>query len=275
VDGIKLDRGQNYPMTVTPPSGRDPRAMHNYHAYLMVKTFAEALREVRGNDYQLTPRAGWTGTQSWTVKWPGDMDSDFSHDQGLPAVIRAQSSAGLTGFAFWGSDIGGYGSNLSKEVFIRWMEHGVFSPLMQIPGKGNHWDAPFSWDDETTQIYKFYARLRENMLPYIMDQACLAHETGTPMARHLAWNWPDDPEVHSRDYEYLFGEDLLVACIISGSNTREVYLPDGEWIDFWNRHRTIQGPATITETIPLSKIPLYIRKDASFDFKLPEVKLPE
>jgi len=275
VDGIKLDRGQNYPLNVTPPSGRDPRAMHNYHAYLMVKTFAEALQEVRGKDYQLTPRAGWAGTQAWTEKWPGDMDSDFSHDQGLPAVIRAQSAAGLTGFAYWGSDIGGYGSRTPKTVFVRWLEHGVFSPIMQTPGKGDHNNSPFSWDDETTRIYKFYAQLRQKMIPYIVRQAEIAHTTGTPMVRHLAWSWPDDPEVHSKDYEYMFGEDLLVACIISESNTREVYLPAGTWVDFWNRDRTIQGPTTLTVTMPLSKIPLYIRKNATFDFELPDVQLPE
>jgi hypothetical protein len=84
VDGVKLDRGQSYPLNVTPPSGRDPRAMHNHHGYLMVKTYAEALQEARGRDYQLTPRAGAAGTQSWTVKWPGDMDSDRD-SRGVPA----------------------------------------------------------------------------------------------------------------------------------------------------------------------------------------------
>jgi alpha-D-xyloside xylohydrolase len=274
VDGVKLDRGQNYPLNVTPPSGRDPRAMHNYHAYLMVKTYAEVLEEERGRDYQLTPRAGWAGTQSWTMKWPGDMDSDLSHDRGLPAVIRAQSAAGLTGFAFWGSDIGGYGPELSKEVFVRWLQHGVFSPLMQMPGKGNHEDVPFSWDEETVRIYEWYARLRKKMLPYILKQAEKAHHTGTPMVRHLAWSWEDDPEVHSRDYQYMFGDDLLVACVVDLSETREVYLPEGEWVDFWNRDRVLTGPKTIMERVPLSRIPLYIRKEAAFEFELPDLPLP-
>jgi alpha-D-xyloside xylohydrolase len=274
VDGVKLDRGQNYPLNVTPPSGRDPRAMHNYHGYLMVKTYAEALQEARGRDYQLTPRAGWAGTQSWTVKWPGDMDSDLSHDRGLPAVIRAQSAAGLTGFAFWGSDIGGYGKELSKEVFVRWLQHGVFSPLMQMPGKGNHEDVPFSWDEETVRIYKWYAQLREKMLPYILEQAEVAHRTGTPLVRHLAWGWEDDPEVHSRDYQYMFGGDLLVACVVDLSGTREVYLPEGEWVDFWDRDRVLHGPRILSERVPLARIPLYIRKEAEFGFELPDLPLP-
>ena len=269
VDGFKLDRGQSYPLDIMPPSGRDPLEMHNYHAYMMNKTFAEAIKESRGDDFQFTPRAGWAGTQAWSVKWPGDLDSDFSLDKGLPAIIRAQTAAGLTGFAFWGSDIGGYGNKMSKICYIRWLEQGTFSPLMEMGGKGNHNDIPFSWDDETTNITRFYAKLRVKMMPYILKQAKLAHEKGVPIVRHLAWEWPEDPQVHKRSYEYMFGTDLLVAPVISEKKSRNVYLPKGEWIDFWNRKRTITGPQTVNETVPLNRIPLYIRKGTAFDFKLP------
>ncbi len=273
VDGIKLDRGQNYPVNVTPPSGRDPKAMHNYHAYLMDKTYAEALQEVRGNDYQFTPRAGWAGTQAWSMKWPGDMESNFSNDQGLPAVVRAQQTAALTGFAFWGSDIGGYGSNLSKNVFIRWLEFGTFSPLMETAGKGDHNDSPFSWDKTTVTIYKFYSQLRKNMIPYIEAQAKKAHEEGTPIVRPLAWDWPDDSKVFSLDYEYMFGQDLLVAPVVNKTNSREVYLPKGKWIDFWDRDRVIEGPIMLNEKVPLWKIPLFIRAESPFKLPLPDVSL--
>lgn len=275
VDGFKVDRGQLYPVHITPPSGRDPKAMHNYHAYLMIKTYAKALQEVLGNDYQLTPRAGWAGTQQWTMKWPGDMASDFSHDAGLPAVVRAQMSAGLTGFALWGSDIGGFGSQVTKELFIRWLEFGVFSPLMETVGKGNHKDAPFSWDEETVKVYKFYAQLRKNMVPYLMDMARKAHKTGAPIARHLAWNWPNDSKVHSLDYEYMFGDALLVAPVVEkDARSRKVYLPEGKWVDFWNRDRIIEGPTTITVKVPLWKIPLFIRKGSHYTFEIPDVEWP-
>ena len=270
VDGFKLDRGQSYPESASPPSGRNAIEMHNYHAALMVKTFAEAVIEIRGDDFQLTPRAGWAGTQKWTVKWPGDIDSDFSIDKGLPSIIRAQSSAALTGFAFWGSDIPGYGRDADKVEMIRWLQQGVFSPLLQIVGKGNHDRAPFSWDQETTDIAKYWINLRMNMLPYIKWQAEKAHEKGIPIVRHLAWDWPDDPNVHDKSYEYMFGDDLLVACMINEKTERQVYFPAGEWIDFWQRDRIIVGPKTLTETVPLEKFPVYIRKGASFDFKLPE-----
>ncbi len=270
VDGIKLDRGQSYPTDVVPPSGRDPKEMHNYHGYLMVKTYAEVLAEERGNDFQLTPRAGWAGTQRWTMKWPGDMDSDFSVDRGLPAVVRAQTAAALTGFAYWGSDIGGYSQNLTKKCFIRWVQHGTFSPLMQMAGRADFVDAPFSWDQEAVEIYRFYAKLRMKLIPYILDMARKAHEQGIPIVRHLAWEWPDDPEVHSQDYEYLFGDDLLVAPVVTEDDSREVYLPRGRWIDFWNRRQAYEGPIKLKVTVPLNRIPLYIRAGSKYRFELPK-----
>lgn len=275
VDGIKLDRGQTYPTDATPPSGRDPMEMHNYHAYLMVKTYAEALREVRGTDFQFTPRAGWTGTQAWTMKWPGDLSSDFETYSGLPSAVRVQTAAGMTGFAFWGSDIGGYDSELSKEVFIRWLEFGVFSPLMETPGKGNHEKGPFSWDDNTVQVYKYYALLRKNLIPYLKAMAAKSHQTGTPMVRHLAWEWQDDPNVHELHYEYMFGDDLLIAPVVDDKMSRTVYLPEGTWVDFWNRKRTVEGPTSLNEKVPLNKIPVFIRQGSQYNFDLPKMTLPE
>ncbi|MDZ7373678.1 MAG: hypothetical protein ONB23_06875 [candidate division KSB1 bacterium] len=270
VDGIKLDRGQSYPIDVVPPSGRDPKEMHNYHAYLMVKTYAEALIEERGCDFQFTPRAGWAGTQRWTMKWPGDMDSDFSEDRGLPAVVRAQMAASLTGFAFWGSDIGGYGQNLTKKCFVRWVQHGTFSPLMQMAGRADFVEAPFSWDQEAVEIYRLYAKLRVQMIPYILDMARKAHHQGVPIVRHLAWEWPNIPEVHSQDYEYLFGDDLLVAPVVTEVDRREVYLPPGRWVDFWDRAKVYEGPARLVVTVPLERIPLYIRQGSKYRFRLPK-----
>ncbi|MCF7803321.1 MAG: hypothetical protein K9N46_11590 [Candidatus Marinimicrobia bacterium] len=275
VDGIKLDRGQTYPKDATPPSGRDPMEMHNYHAYLIVKTYAEALEEVHGDDYQLTPRAGWAGTQAWTMKWPGDLSSGFDTYSGLPSAVRAQTAAGMTGFAFWGTDVPGYGNNATKKAFLRWMEFGTFSPLLQLVGKGNHNDIPFSWDEEAVQVYKYYAQLREKMLPYLTDQAKVSAEMGIPMVRHLAWEWPEDENVHDLHYQYLFGDDLLVAPVIDKKTSRTVYLPEGQWVDFWNRDRVLDGPQSLEEDVPVNKIPVYIRSGSKYAFELPEMSLPE
>ena len=146
----------------------------------------------------------------------------------------------------------------------------MFSPLLQIVGKGNHLDAPFSWDQETTDISRTFIKLRMSLLPYLKAQVQKAHGRGVPIVRHLAWDWPDDPAVHDKSYQYMFGDDLLVACMIDETNVREVYFPKGEWIDFWDRSRILRGPSVAKENVPLSRFPVYIRKGATFRFPVPK-----
>jgi len=280
IDGIKLDRGTRYPEDVISPSGRDPIEMHNYYPYLMVRTFAEALQESGNGEMQLLPKAVWSGNQPWSIKWPGDMLATYHVDRGFPAVVRAQSAVSLTGFPITGSDIGGRYTSQSKgkftkELFIRWLQYGTFNPLMQTDGKGKYEDLPFSFDDETWQIYRYYAHLRMNLIPYIMEQAELAHKKGTPIIRHLVWDWPEDPEVHTRDYEFLFGPDLLVAPVVTPSNQREIYLPEGVWVDFWDRDREFEGPIFKTFEVPLEQIPVFIRKGSDYEFDLPDIPIVE
>ncbi|NWG12678.1 MAG: hypothetical protein HXY20_03990 [Acidobacteria bacterium] len=94
-----------------------------------------------------------------------------------------------------------------------------------------------------------------SLLPYIKAQAVKAHEKGLPIVRHVAWDRPDDPAVHGKSHQYMFGDDLLIACMIDETDTREVCFPKGEWLDFWNRDRVIRGPATVKENVPLSRGP--------------------
>ena len=110
------------------------------------------------------------------------------------------------------------------------------------------------------------------MLPYLKDMAEIAHKKGTPMVRHLLWEYPQDYRVHELDYEYMFGSDLLVKCIVEEKRECNVYLPEGEWIDFWNRDKEIEGQQTIKVEVPIWKIPLYIKKGSKYDFERPALK---
>ena len=258
VDGIKLDRGQSVPPDAVYPNGLTGAEMHNYHGYLMVKTYWEALREARGDDFQLTPRAGWAGTQAMSAKWPGDMANNFSIGNGLGAVIIAQQTAAATGFAFWGSDIGGFGRNPPKECYVRWLEFGCFSPLMEIVTKGDP-PRPFMYDEETVEITREYAQLRRAMLPYLKATARQAHEEGVPMVRPLGLAYEDDDRAHEQTFEYMFGDALLVAPMYEPGTEREVYLPAGEWVDFWEPAKTFRGPTDLTVTVPLDRIPVFVK----------------
>lgn len=258
IDGIKLDRGQSVPADAVYPNGLTGGEMHNYHGYLMVKTYWEALREARGDDFQLTPRAGWAGTQAMSVKWPGDLANSFSIDNGLGSAIIAQQTAAATGFAFWGSDVGGFGRNPSKECYLRWLEFGCFSPLMQIVTKIEV-PRPFRYDEEAVEITRKYAKLREALLPYLRNAARQAHEDGVPMVRPLGLVYENDPRAHEQVFEYMFGDALLVAPIYEPGAEREVYLPAGEWTDFWQPTTKYRGPADVKIAAPLGRIPVFVK----------------
>jgi alpha-D-xyloside xylohydrolase len=104
-------------------------------------------------------------------------------------------------------------------------------------------------------------RLRYHLMPYLYTAAVLSARTGTPMMRALLVDSPDDPAAWLADLEYRLGPDLLVAPMTDPSGTRTVYLPDGEWVDWWTR-AILPGRAFHTITQPLSRVPLFVRRGA-------------
>jgi len=267
VDGFKLDRAQLIPEDAVFYDGSTGKTMHNKYGLLFVKTYYEACKEVLGDDFTLLPRAGAARSQSFTpAKWPGDMAGDFDDIRGLPAVIRAIQSASISGFPFWGSDIGGFEKGpASKECFIRWTQFGAFSPIMELGGGGCHEPWDFSvYDEETLTLYRLYARLHSALIPYIASYGYIAAKNGTPIVRPLFFQFPRD--LHAPlwdDYEYMFGEYILVAPVYKEGGIRDIYLPEGTWIYWWDEKKVLRGPRVIKRfPAPLSQIPLFIRAGA-------------
>jgi alpha-glucosidase (family GH31 glycosyl hydrolase) len=171
------------------------------------------------------------------------------------------------GFPVWGSDTGGYYEFKDRDVFARWIELSCFSGIMEIGGVGNHapWDMPTepSFDMEMIEIYRRYTSLREQLLPYIVDAAAQAGESGLPIVRPLSFLDRNDPELQDRWDEYLFGPDLLVAPIWRvGQRSREVYFPAGSWRSLWDESMRFEGPTTVELEAPLATILVFIRGDA-------------
>ena len=107
-----------------------------------------------------------------------------------------------------------------------------------------------------------YAELRYRLLPYTYTLAWQAHALGLPLMRPLVLNYPDDPKTWTLDHEYLWGDDLLVAPVTrEGATAWPVYLPQGEWFDFWTGERHL-GPGGVTLAAPLERLPLLVRAGA-------------
>jgi len=274
VDGWKLDRGDEY----NPSSrhdiyadGRDGLSVHNDYVRLYIKTYYDATAAVRGDDFLLMARPGYTGTTAWSITWGGDIPGAIHQgrvgtDKGLRSAIISLQRMAFLGYPVWGTDTGGYAGFKDREVFARWLAFSAFCPLMEIGGVGPHepWampEKPF-YDEEMIRIYRRYTQLHLRLLDYTYELAERAAATGDPIVHPLVFDWPDDPQVKNRWDEYLYGPALLVAPVWEqGRREREVYLPAGEWKDLWNPSRTFQGPATIKVEAPLDRIPVFIRTE--------------
>ena len=277
ISGWKLDRGDE-----DQPSfwwdryfnGLNGAQMRNLYPVLYQKCYYEAMNEVWGNDFVNIARAGWSGSQKYVIIWAGDTrgseergDKLVSTDLGLRSVILSQLHCSFMGFPIWGSDTGGFIEFRDREVFARWLQFSAFSTIMEIGGRGSHapWDMPTepNYDQKMIDIYKTYVQLHHDLADYIYENAEEAGKTGRPIARPLVFDYPDDPKVRDMWDEYMFGPDILVAPIWkSGERQREVYIPEGNFVSYWNKNETIIGPQTITVNAPLCQIPFFIRKGA-------------
>jgi alpha-D-xyloside xylohydrolase len=232
-------------------------------------------------------RAAHWGEQSLGLGiWPGDMDSTFTkHGEplpgsagdgatapagvgGLPATIAMGLSLGVSGFPFFGADTGGYRHGPpDAELYVRWFEQTALSSVMQV-GDGTS-QPPWVFTpengrtDATVDLYRTYARLHMRLFPYEWTLATRIATDGRPIQRPLGLAYPA-LGVHPSD-EYLFGDDLLVAPVVTrGERRRRLVVPRGTWLDFWDGAPvTGSGPDASAEIdAPLERLPLLLREGA-------------
>ncbi len=233
VAGFKTDFGEQAPEDAVFHDGSTGAAMHNVFPRLYNQVTYEAMSSVRPG--VLLARSGWHGSQGISAIWAGDQTADFAPASGLRSALVAGQSAGLSGFPFWGSDIGGYFGMPTEEAFVRWAQFGAFSPIMQIHGAGPR--EPWLFSAQTLEIYRQFAKTHIELFPYLYTYACEAAATGLPVMRAMALEFPGDPAIWSDicEHQYCFGRELLVAPVYDGiDDFRPLYLPAGEWRDFWS-----------------------------------------
>jgi alpha-glucosidase (family GH31 glycosyl hydrolase) len=221
-----------------------------------------ALDEVHPGRGVLFGRSGWTGQQAVGITWGGDQASDF---WSLESLVAATLTAAASGCSNWSHDVGGYlGERLvarcPKELLLRWVRFGCFSPLMQAHGRFEQ--EAWTYDAETLGVYRDHVLLHERLLPYVRAAAATAARSGLPIVRPPAPLGPDDERGWSLTDQYGYGPALWVAPVLErGAREREVSLPRGDWIDYWTGER-VRGGGEILAPAPLERIPVYVRSGA-------------
>jgi len=272
VDGFKLDRAEELvPETndIILNDGRTAREVRNQYPVLYVKTVNEACRNIKGDDFVLIPRAGYTGSSKYSGFWGGDIGSA---PEGLRSAIIAVQRCAIIGFPVWGSDIGGYWQgDLDREVTARWLAFGCFNPIMEFGPTEDRapWDMRSEphYDTELIAIWRLYAKIHEHLADYSYELVKEAHQSGMPAVRPLFLVYPEQKEAWKAWQSYLYGPDILVTALWEkGHTSQNVYLPEGEkWIDAWDRSVVHEGGKTIQIDTPLEKIPIFIREGSDVD----------
>ena len=212
-------------------------------------------------------RSGSPGSQRFSpVLWGADQAPNWTQDYGLPSVVTAGITAGMSGFSTWGPDILSVGD--SKELWMRWVEFGALTPVM----RDHVWNKPehsFNlWSDsETAAHFHRWANFHSSLLPYFATYAAEAERTGVPIMRHPVLEFPEDRQSATAEYQYLLGREILVAPVVQpGAALRTLYLPPGEWVNFWTDD-FLTGGQNVTVPAPTDVIPVVVRAGSVLPFK--------
>lgn len=215
-------------------------------------------------------RSAFAGQQRYgTQVWSGDVVARWDV---LAAQIPAAINFSLCGMPYWNCDIGGFyvpgeiypGGNANAQyhrLYIRWMQLGVFTGMMRSHGTSTpreiyNFGEPGSFDFETQETF---INLRYRLLPYIYSASHDVTAKGASLMRPLFAEYPDDEQTYSIGDEFFFGKGLLVAPITTPTDSRDVYLPEGEWIDFWGGAK-VTGGVSFKYFSTLDTMPIFVRQ---------------
>ena len=276
-DGFKDDDGEgSFLGDVRFADGTDQRLMRNRYAVLYNNAMEELIqKDLKGNGV-LFARSVTVGANGTGFLWGGDNEASFSPLNGLPTVVTAGLGAGLSGMPLWTADLGGYEATATTpdaRLLERWTEYAAFSPVMEVMSSKNI--GPWEFDANgppgghaALDVYRRYAVLHMSLFPYRYAAAQEAARTGMPPMRALVLEYQDDARARATKDEYLFGPDFLVAPVIDEGTERAVYLPAGDWVDYWTGAAVAGGQVVVADA-PLDTIPLWARAGAVIA-KIPE-----
>ncbi|MDO8753800.1 MAG: glycoside hydrolase family 31 protein, partial [Anaerolineales bacterium] len=221
---IKVDFGEAAPAKGIYASGKTGFYEHNLYPLRYNKAVSDITKEVTG-DRIIWARSTWAGSQRYPIHWGGDPANTNS---AMSATLRGGLSIGLSGFSFWSHDIGGFTLKKPEDLYRRWTPFGMLTSHVRSHGAPP--TEPWEYSADFLKGFRKADEMRYMLMSYIYAQAKECSMNGWPMMRALFVEFPDDPGSWQLDNEYLFGSDILVAPLFEEVESRDVYLPEGEWV---------------------------------------------
>ena len=208
-------------------------------------------------------RSAFAGSQRAAVTaWSGDVNSDWlTFKRQIPAGLNYS----LSGLPYWTTDIGGFVTGnpddpAYRELFIRWFQFGTFSPIFRVHGtRTTDQNELWSYGPEAQQILTSFDRLRYELMPYIYSVAWKVTHDHYTLMRPLIMDYRSDQRAKNVGDQFMFGPAIMVAPVSEpGAERRYVYLPAGDWYDFWTGQK-VKGGQEVDAAARIERMPLFVR----------------
>ena len=244
----------------------DMNELHNVYAIQHNEAMYDKVTENGSRPFMLT-RSGFTGSSRYVSPWTGDIGCGWNdmHEQ-----IRLGTSLSLSGFNYWGFDIGGFNGMPSSNQFKRWIQLATFTPVHRF-----HYSSGLAakepWELGGEEVAREYINLRYRLIPYTysltadnilgigIEKGLGEGGTGVPLVRPMAMEFQDDPNTYGIDTQFMNGPSFLVAPVVEDSTVKQVYLPAGDWYDYDNGKTVYKGGATLSYSAPVTLLPVFVK----------------
>ncbi|MCO6044817.1 alpha-galactosidase [Aeoliella sp. ICT_H6.2] len=246
---IKVDFGEDAPLDGLYASGRTGWYERNLYP-LRYNQLVSDLTYDTTDERLIWARSAWAGSQRYPLHWGGDAENSYS---AMAASLRAGLSFGLSGFTYWSHDAGGFVNAPDKELYARWLAMAALSSHTRCHGAPPR--EPWLIDDEFVDLFRRTIAMRYRLLPYLLSEAAASSEAGLPLLRPLFVEYPHDRTSWLIDDQYLLGSKLLVAPLFADTESRDVYLPPGRWVDYQTGN-AFEGPGW--HPITAGEIPIVV-----------------
>ena len=242
------------------PTGKEVTKLHNLFPIAYAKAAYEQFQQYNGIRGMNLTREGYAGVQRYPYLFAGDWPSEWQY---FAPVIKAGLNIGLSGVSNWAHCMGGFEHVADPELYVRWTQFGMLSPVAHLFGMDHPtYKEPWNYGPEALAIFKKFDSLRYRLFPYLYQASYQAHTTGLPMMRALVLHYQDDENVYGIADQYLLGNDFMVCPVTTkGAVTRSVYLPKGDWYDYWTG-KLWKGQQYIHVLTPLDQVPIFVRAGA-------------
>ncbi len=247
--------------------------VHNLYGYNMTRAAGEAFEKIAPDKRILMfSRSSYIGMHRYGGIWTGDNKSWWAH---LLLNIKMMPSLNMCGFLYSGADLGGFGADATRDLVLRWLAFGVFTPLMRNHAAAGTREQE-AYQFENTDDFRGIIETRYRLIPYLYDTFIKAAENNDMYFKPLAFEYPDDTFVAGIEDQLMIGQEIMIAPVYTQNvKGRYVYLPEEMMLVKFTRDnhytRQILAKGHHYIEVSLAEVPVFIRKGKT----IPVVKAAE